>query len=467
MRRTKELASQMGIDVAWNCAISLRPLEKGEDDTFRMTSNYADWDVNARLPHGVEDVKRHLKEVDNVPLLVSLYTDVTKTTTAEMVSYSIVHVSSSNMLSHNSARLHDFQVNVFQDYHDTVLSVGLSHLPGNHEIFSRADIAIGVDVLTEDTSHHINDIDSLQPAEVAFIASISAHSAVFNLCGSRATCHLLDIIRIGRASLESATSSALFLLHGLLSFGFFVVLCPCTVATVVPKIPALGSFLYTQIMLHWIGLSMASTDGDKDQMTRVPPKNDSSIEYTFKGNTRWYTNLFLRSVPSAIFPHIIYLIALGELMWAYDSPFLEENCSVNVDSREMPPLLSILRCQGLKHYSGPSTIAASAIALASHAICTCVVSASFVFRTEPIRSEPPWKRNHQWTGSFALSVILIAAYLAATLERGSVIVMPWYFFVLLVSGPFVCLWLSELVKKADQKLEKRAVMMRRLQFETR
>lgn len=41
MRRTKELASQMGIDVAWNCAISLRPLEEGTDDSFRMTSNYA------------------------------------------------------------------------------------------------------------------------------------------------------------------------------------------------------------------------------------------------------------------------------------------------------------------------------------------------------------------------------------------------------------------------------------------
>jgi hypothetical protein len=86
MRRTKELASQMGIDVAWNCAISLRPLKEGTDDSFRMTSNYADWDVNARLPHGIDDVRRHLKEVDNVPLLVSLYTDVTKKTAAEMVS---------------------------------------------------------------------------------------------------------------------------------------------------------------------------------------------------------------------------------------------------------------------------------------------------------------------------------------------------------------------------------------------
>lgn len=86
MRRTKELASQMGIDVAWNCAISLRPLDDGKDDPHRMVSNYADWDVNARLPHGVENVKTHLKEVDNVPLLVSLFTDVNELTTKAMVS---------------------------------------------------------------------------------------------------------------------------------------------------------------------------------------------------------------------------------------------------------------------------------------------------------------------------------------------------------------------------------------------
>lgn len=85
MRLTKEIASQMGIDIAWNAAISLRPLHEGEEDKHRMISNYADWDVNAKLPHGIESVKRHLQEVDNVPLLVSLFTDVTKITTMQMV----------------------------------------------------------------------------------------------------------------------------------------------------------------------------------------------------------------------------------------------------------------------------------------------------------------------------------------------------------------------------------------------
>lgn len=101
MRRQKELASQMGIDVAWNCAISLRPLESGqEDDPHRMTSNYADWDVNAKLPHGLENVRTHLREVDNVPLLVSLFTDVTKETTKGMVSFTHRFFFLASLVSH-------------------------------------------------------------------------------------------------------------------------------------------------------------------------------------------------------------------------------------------------------------------------------------------------------------------------------------------------------------------------------
>jgi hypothetical protein len=86
MRRTKELATQMGIDVAWNCAISLRELDAGEQDPHRMVSSYADWTINAKLPHGIANVRKHLEEVDNVPLLVSLFTDATKESSMEMVS---------------------------------------------------------------------------------------------------------------------------------------------------------------------------------------------------------------------------------------------------------------------------------------------------------------------------------------------------------------------------------------------
>mmetsp|Transcript_31329 Transcript_31329/g.65513 ORF Transcript_31329/g.65513 Transcript_31329/m.65513 type:complete len:1636 (-) Transcript_31329:697-5604(-) len=451
MRRTKELASQMGIDTAWNCAISLRPLESGTDDTFRMTSNYADWDVNAKLPHGVEDVKRHLEEVDNVPLLVSLFTDVTKETTAEMV-------------------------NIFQDYHDTVLSVGLSHLPRNQEIFSRADIAIGVDVLAEEVSfhhsmhYHTDEESFLLPEEILFVSSISAYSSVFNLPGSSSICHLMEIIRIGRASLEAVTAAVAFVLSGNLSFGIFILLCPCTAATAVPVIPTLGSFLYMLVLLM-IGSSIAATtDEDSGAMSRVPPKNDPSSKFSLKESKRIYMNGVLRAAPQAILSQFVYIVAFCQLMWEFESPFLEEHCldfSGNESMGNNPPMVKIIRCDALRNYSGPAKISAGMISLASLAICTCFSSASFVFRTESIRSEPPWKRNHLWVLALFLSLISIAVYLGVSVEKGSMVALPLNFYALFLASPFLCLFLNELVKKIDHKHEKRAVMMRRLQFETR
>jgi hypothetical protein len=141
-------------------------------------------------------------------------------------------------------------------YNSFILSLTVSSLillvP--KEIFSSADIAVGVDVLAEDFSI-TDEWNALQEEEIIFVTSISAHSSVFNLCGSRSTCHFIEIIRVGRTCLEAATQGVTFVLSGCVSFSIFIILCSCTAATAVPTIPAIGSFLFTQIVLPMIGLS--------------------------------------------------------------------------------------------------------------------------------------------------------------------------------------------------------------------
>lgn len=41
--------------------------------------------VQAKLPRGIENIRPHIENVDNVPLLVSLFTDCTPEATLEMV----------------------------------------------------------------------------------------------------------------------------------------------------------------------------------------------------------------------------------------------------------------------------------------------------------------------------------------------------------------------------------------------
>jgi len=177
----------------------------------------------------------------------------------------------------------------------------------------------------------------------------------------------------------------------------------------------------------------------------------------------------LKSVLPAVIPQMLYLVALGELMWEFDPAFVEDFCLPREEGSEVkgPLVASIIRCEAMRDYSGPAKDSAGTIMLAALALCTCVSSASYVYRIESIRTEPPWKQNHLWLGTLISSFVLIAIYMSLVLEDGSMTALPWYFYLLFLGSPCICLFICEHVKKIDKKQEKRAVMMRRLQFETR
>lgn len=71
-------------------------------------------------------IRRHLREIDNVPLLVSLYTDATPDTVNEMVG-------------------------VFQEYGEVVMTIGSAYRELNHQIFATSDVSVAVAMLPGDT----------------------------------------------------------------------------------------------------------------------------------------------------------------------------------------------------------------------------------------------------------------------------------------------------------------------------
>ena len=80
-RKSKTLAAKMGLETGWNCAISL----KSKNEKCMLSHDMSTWDAKARLPHGIDAIRRHLDETDNVPLLVSLFTDSTPESAKEMI----------------------------------------------------------------------------------------------------------------------------------------------------------------------------------------------------------------------------------------------------------------------------------------------------------------------------------------------------------------------------------------------
>ena len=374
------------------------------------------------------------------------------------------------------------QVNVFQQYHDTVLALGVSHISSNAQTFGVSDISIGIDLLKEnidiyhDKDHHQVEImskpqfyyfDSLAPNEVSFISSIATHACALTLSGSSALSHIPSILAEGRSALEAGTSAGIFIVTGHISYSLYVLCSTCTASIIVPFIPILGSVLYLLILVPMIGLSLFFTEPDSELMERVPPKNDESITFGTREQRRIYLFTLYRSLPPAIYPHILYLIALGEYFLKNETAFLAEHCFVSEAEVSDSMWVDVIRCQNLTKYSGNMKHPLGALILGEMAIGMTVLSCSFVFRTKLIKEEKPWTMSLYWKLSTLLGFIFIFVYLSLTVTNDLLLSLPWYFYLLSTLFPLLCLIWSEYVKSIYKRHEIRAERFRRLQFETR
>ena len=349
-----------------------------------------------------------------------------------------------------------------------MIAVGLSHLPRNSKIFSTADLAIGVDVLSEclvKTNQENLQSNALLPSEVIFASAISAHFCAFRLQGIASIEHMPTILAQGRASLAAATSAAIFFLSGYLSFTLYVFFTVCSVATTIPFVPIIGAALYLLVILPLVGLPMTMSDPDKRCMQQVPPKNDISVSFGKKEGKIFCLVSLLKALPPAIFPQLPYLIAFGELMIENEPDIIQLKCLSNPIPGSWA---SVIRCSELSEYSGVARDTAVALSLAELALLTVVSSTTFIYRTIPIWEEPPWRRNHLWAFSVLAAFLVIAIYLLLNIERGTFSSLPWYYFVLaFFVMPFLCLVWDEYLKRPEKSVLDRAEKLRRLQFETR
>lgn len=74
------------------------------------------------MPHGIEAIRQHIKTVDNVPLLVSLFTDSTPETVESMLS-------------------------IFRENGENVLAIGTSYRAYNQSVYRSANIATSISML--------------------------------------------------------------------------------------------------------------------------------------------------------------------------------------------------------------------------------------------------------------------------------------------------------------------------------
>ncbi|KAF0683095.1 Aste57867_24783 [Aphanomyces stellatus] len=448
MRRSKLLAEKMGIETDWNCAISLR--DSDGPDPHRMTSNYSDWDVKARLPHGTAAIRRHLETVDNVPLLVSLYTDSTPETIEEMIA-------------------------IFQEYHEVVLGVGTSLRESNVPLFSQADLAVAF----EGNPHTLFDTELPKGTNLPVFSeadmelsqmlnTLTCSFTVRNFGHKRASPMILvDLIRLGRHMLTNFVQ----LVH-------YIFVMQLYVATVVffsyvlpfPEVASLGCL--SILWLLWVvvpslSLSLLSSPPDKHIMTRTPRKNEP--EAWQEDVVRLSIYFLFRYVPSAIFVNLIFQFIFGLSLQFTDGP---------TDKSWW-----FFTSQGPKMYLHPRPPAIMAALDRAEAFLLlamgwfCIFSSmTHLYRSESIFMESPF-RNRPW---MATCVVLFFLQIGVSVLRAGgatgvdtlstwafVQHVPWYFWLALLVWPLVAVLVDEIAKRHDHHLLVRYYKFLRMQFDTR
>ncbi|RHY31440.1 hypothetical protein DYB32_003494 [Aphanomyces invadans] len=443
MRRSKLLAEKMGIETDWNCAISLR--DSDGPDPHRMTSNYSDWDVKARLPHGTAAIRRHLELVDNVPLLVSLYTDSTPDTIKEMIS-------------------------IFQENHEVVLGVGTSLRESNVPLFAQADLSVAL----EGSPHTLFDTELPKGAQLPVFSDVDMELSqmlntltcsftVRNFSNTRVSPMILvDLIRLGRHMLTNFIQ----LVHYIFVMQLFV-------ATVVlfsyvlpfPEVASLGcmSILWLLwVVVPAVSLSLLSSPPDKHIMTRTPRKNETSAWSDDAARLAVY--FLVRYVPSAVFVNFVFQFIFGLSL-----QYRAKAAAVDPDSHSWwyyanggPDLFVHPRPRAIM----AALDRAEAFLLLAMGWFCIFSSISHHYRSYSIFSESPFRNHSQQVGASVWRAGGLVGDDGVSLES-FVVFIPWYFWLALGVWPLLVLLVDELAKQHDHRLLIRYYKFLRMQFDTR
>lgn len=301
MKRSKPVAEKLGIPFDWNCAISLRNLDSG-NDPHRHISSYADWDVLARMPHGVEAIKEHIANVDNVPLLVSLFTDATPVSIEEMVG-------------------------VFRTNGEVVLSIGAGYRACNQQIYSSSNLSTSVTSLPNILPFipaEEKDILALFPPYSSSSLTRSDLRLSFDLIGlgtlnllqlrsldkglllspardSRPDpaqmehLHLsvlLETIRKGRVLLLNKQQALALGVIFVASLGAWNILSLALPISVAPFLPAPLALIFILVYLPTLCLTMLFNDDHEHVMKNTPRKTNLTLRQ--RDSVRFYKYIFTR-----------------------------------------------------------------------------------------------------------------------------------------------------------------------------
>ncbi|KAI4902008.1 hypothetical protein NFI96_018713 [Prochilodus magdalenae] len=313
--RSKVFAEKMGLETGWNCHISLQsecfPLdpenvkepERAEEDSCLLEERDTDEsrtmehdgaclieDLNrAKLPKGIENVRPHLEHIDNVPLLVPLFTDCTSQTECEMVC-------------------------IMQEYGEVVCCLGSSQNINNNGIFLQSDISIALEPLAPVCGQSNADAPQRAPCSGDSVSLAQLSSAI---CGLACTVQLqhqdnstvIKLIKQARHITAGVRKCFLFLLQCQLSLVLIQVLaCVCQLP---PPLATSDVLFLSCLYFPMLSVSLLGKPSDSSIMKVPTGKN---LRFLPKKTLRFFMLCFLVKFGLTV---CIYLTCFGLVLHGF------------------------------------------------------------------------------------------------------------------------------------------------------
>ncbi|XP_033968471.1 transmembrane protein 94 isoform X2 [Pseudochaenichthys georgianus] len=489
--RSKVFAEKMGLETGWNCHISLTPngespcdgapssptqgsmhedsrdeaegplLTEEEAHSDLASFQPTDSDVpsfledcnRAKLPRGIHQVRPHLKNIDNVPLLVPLFTDCTPDTMCEMMK-------------------------IMQENREVTCCLGSSANFRNSRLFLQSNLSIALDPLypsqcSWETFGYATGGFSDRDAECLSPLRLSGQ---LNSLGCSVTFHqgesvsMVKLIEQARHTTYGIRKCFLFLLQCQLSLVILQFLA--CLAQLPPPMNTTDILWMSCFSCPLLSVSFLGKPPESSVMTVATGKNLDAIP---RKTQNYFLGCFLLKFGLTV---CAYLVAFGFTLQQFccsscSSSTLAENTTVTC-LHILAASSSVDAPQWFGELSNGLLLTQKVMAgfLVLH---TVVISLSYVHRSQPLWRKSPFS-NTWWC--LTVPVVLLSQLVQATVDyqlwrdRGSLRTfdlgdIPLLAWLLVSLSPLLVVVVNEVVKLHEIRVRVRYQKRQKLQFETK
>ncbi|XP_028331237.1 transmembrane protein 94 isoform X2 [Gouania willdenowi] len=499
--RSKVFAEKMGLETGWNCHISLTPngdspcegapsspshgslhelhqdsrdeaegplLPEDEAHSDLVSFQPTDSDVpsfledcnRAKLPRGIHQVRPHLKNIDNVPLLVPLFTDCTPDTMCEMIK-------------------------IMQENREVTCCLGSSANFRNSRLFLQSNLSIALDPLypsqcSWETFGYAgggaaaggggggfsSDSEGLSPLRLSGQLNSLGCSASFHQGESVS---MVKLIEQARHTAYGIRKCFLFLLQCQLSL--IIIQFLACLAQLPPPMNTTDILWLSCFSFPLLSVSLLGKPPDSSVMTVATGKNLDSIP---RKTQNFFLGCFLLKFGLSVCAYLLgfgftlqTICPTGTIITFTDNTTLTCSCIYTVSSSDEAPHWFSELSNGLL-----LTQKVMSCFLVLH---TVAISLSYVHRSQSAWRKSPFS-NTWWC--LTIPVVLVSQVVQATVDyqlwrdKSSVLSyslqdIPLEVWLLVSLSPLLVVLVNEVVKLHEIRVRVRYQKRQKLQFETK